>query len=454
MIAWQRVIDRLAEALPTDRNRRLAVGVVSGVLTKAVAFLLTIITVPMTLHYLGTESYGIWVTMISILAWLSMVDLGIANGLTPALSAAFGKKRDDLAREYVATAFWSLTIIASIAALIIAFLWDWLDWGWIFNIEGADLKQQVSLAMATAVAIFLVTLPLSITQRIFLSYQEGLTANSWQLIVSLAGVAGIYFVTRTEGGLIYLVLGYSGMQLLGTLASTVWLFGYTKPNLRPFIYPNLSKAKHVLSLGGMFFILQIATLMIYQKDNILITHYLGASQAATYSVAWQMFLYLNFANILIAPYLGPGFGEAYANGDLSWMRKAFKRYMLTTCVVAIPFVILLVLFYKSILAVWVGSKVMPTPETIFWLALWTLILSVQAPIITLLNNTGRLRVFTIVYGIAALINIALSVFLIKLVGVTGGIIASVITMTVFVVLPSLREVLILLKISRYAHYNA
>lgn len=454
MIAWQRVIDRLAEALPTDRNRRLAVGVVSGVLTKAVAFLLTIITVPMTLHYLGTESYGIWVTMISILAWLSMVDLGIANGLTPALSAAFGKKRDDLAREYVATAFWSLTIIASIAAVIIAFLWDWLDWGWIFNIEGADLKQQVSLAMATAVAIFLVTLPLSITQRIFLSYQEGLTANSWQLIVSLAGVAGIYFVTRTEGGLIYLVLGYSGMQLLGTLASTVWLFGYTKPNLRPFIYPNLSKAKHVLSLGGMFFILQIATLMIYQKDNILITHYLGASQAATYSVAWQMFLYLNFANILIAPYLGPGFGEAYANGDLSWMRKAFKRYMLTTCVVAIPFVILLVLFYKSILAVWVGSKVMPTPETIFWLALWTLILSVQAPIITLLNNTGRLRVFTIVYGIAALINIALSVFLIKLVGVTGGIIASVITMTVFVVLPSLREVLILLKISRYAHYNA
>jgi O-antigen/teichoic acid export membrane protein len=441
---------RFTEAFPVGRNRRLAIGIASGVVTKGVAFLLTLITVPMTLHYLGPERYGIWVTVLSILAWLSMVDLGVANGLTPALSAAYGKNRNDLAQEYVATAFWGLILIAGISGLILVLFWGWLDWGWIFNIKAADLKQQVSFAMAIAAAIFLATLPLTITQRIYMSHQEGLVANFWQIIISLAAVAGIYIVTRTEGGLIYLVIGYLGTQFLMTLASTVWLFKYTKPHLKPFIYPSWSEAKHVMSLGGMFFTLQIATLVIYQKDNILITHYLGSSQAATYSVAWQMFLYLNVINILISPYLGPGFGEAYAKGDIRWMRKAFGHYMLATCGFAVPFVILFAWFYKPILAVWVGPEVVPTQETVFWLALWTLMLSIQAPMITLLNNTGRLRVFTIVYSLAALLNLPLSVILIKSIGVSGGIIASVITTAIVVVFPSLREVLILLRISRDA----
>ena len=68
----QRLTTRLAEALPEGRNRRLAAGIASGVLTKGVAFLLTLVTVPVTLHYLGLERYGIWVTMIPILAYLSV----------------------------------------------------------------------------------------------------------------------------------------------------------------------------------------------------------------------------------------------------------------------------------------------------------------------------------------------------------------------------------------------
>lgn len=449
----QRFTTRLSETLPVGRNRRLAVGIASGVFTKGMAFLFTLVTVPMTLHYLGPERYGIWVTMISVLAWISMVDLGVANGLTPLLSAAFGKGREDLAREYVATAFWSLTAIAILVGSVIATCWGWIDWSRAFNIGDHDLESQVSTAMALAVGIFLANLPLTITQRIYLAYQQGLVANLWQLLISLAGVIGIYLVTRTQGGLVYLVLGYSGAQLLVLLANAVWLFGWSKPQLRPFVRPNLAEAKHVMTMGGMFFINQIATLLIFQKDNILITHYLGSVQATPYSVTWQMFFFLNVINILIAPYLGPALGEAYAKGDLRWMRKVFGRYMLTTCAVALPAVALLAWFHRPILVAWVGPDVMPTTATVLWMAIWTVVLSVQAPIIALLNSTGRLRVFTVFYGLAALLNMLLSVALINMVGVSGGVIASVITMVVFVLLPSLREVLILLEVSRNAQFS-
>jgi len=208
----------------------------------------------------------------------------------------------------------------------------------------------------------------------------------------------------------------------------------------------VAEAKHVLSLGGMFFINQVATLVIFQKDNMLITHYLGPAQATPYSVTWQLFLYLNVINVLVAPYLGPSIGEAFALGDLHWLRRVFGRHMLISCCVSLPSVVLLSWFHRPILAAWVGPAVMPTSAIVFWIAVWTVIFSVQWPIISLLNNTGRLRVFTTLYALAALLNVPLSVLLIKSHGAYGGAMASAITTGVFVLLPSLREALILLAI--------
>jgi len=436
----QWLLDRVAPLLKDERNRRIASGMASGVFTKGVGFLLTLVTVPMTLRCLGPERYGVWVTMISILAWISMVDLGIANGLTPALSEAFGKGQKSVAQEYVATAFWGLLGIAIIAGVIISLCWLWVDWGRIFNIADPSLQSELRVAMAIAIGIFLLNLPLTINHRIFLAYQEGLVANLWMLSSSIAGLVGIYIITKINGRLYYLIIGFSGSQLLVSLMASVWLFGKFKPYLMPFIRPDINKVRYVFSLGGLFFLNQLAFLVIFQKDTILITYFLGPSLAARFSVAWQMFLYLNIVQILVAPYLGPGFGEANAIGDMHWLRKAFRSYMLLACSLSLPAIILLVWFHRPILIAWVGPTMIPAPSTVIWLALWSVVLALQSPINTLLNNTGRLRQITIYYLLSTVANIILSLWLIPLMGVSGGIIASVVTMTLLVLLPSSRVV--------------
>jgi O-antigen/teichoic acid export membrane protein len=434
-----------AEILRSERNRKLVVGVGSGIVVKGMAFIFTMITVPMTLHYLGQERYGVWVTMISLLAWVSLVDIGLANGLTTLLAMEFGKGRFDLARAYIATAFWGLAAIAMIVGGLIAACWHWIDWGQLFNVASIDLAAQISQAMGLAVGIFLLNLPMTITQRIYLANQQGFTANMWQLTTSLAGVLGIYLVTQIGGNLSSLVLGYSGAQLGVGLVNMVWLFGWSKPHLRPFVLPDMLQSKKVMTMGGLFFVNQIATLLVFQKDNILITHYLGPAQAAQYSVVWQMFLYLNVINMLVAPYLGPAFGEAYAKNDLRWMRTVVIRYLLITFGFAIVAVSALSIFYRPIMARWVGTNLIPDLSLVLWMAALSLVLSIQWPIISLLNSTGRLRVFTLVYGFAAFVNLILSLFLIPLVGIQGGVIASLSTLTLIVLLPSVRELLIVLR---------
>lgn len=422
------------------RNRRLAAGVITGIFTKGGTFALTLITVPMTLGYLGPDRYGIWVTMVSLLAWLSLMDLGIANGLTPSLSAAFGKNRDDLAREYIATASWGLVGMAIFSGCVIASLWSFVDWGQVFNVEGTALVEEISLAMALAVLFFLINLPLAVNQRVLLAYQEGEKANGFQLLTGMVGVFGLYLATLTKGGLVYLVIGYSGSQVLMGLAILIWLYTLGKPQLSPLIVPKLTHARTVFSYGGLFLVMQLGALLVFQKDFLLITRFLGAHETASYSVAWQLFMYVNIINLLLAPYISPSFGEANASGDSGWMRKIFSRYLYSAVVMTVLVVIVIGLFYIDIIELWVGGTVQPTGKTIAWLAAWTLLYAFLGPSIVLLQGVGRLGRFTAYHFTASALSFVLSLWLIPTVGVHGGIMATTICYSVILILPLAQEV--------------
>lgn len=435
----------LANILIVGRDRRIFIGIASGVMTKGLGFFLTLISVPLTLHHLGPERYGVWVTMLSMLAWISMVDLGIANGLTPALTAALGREHEGQAQQYVATAFWGLFGIAILAGSIIWASWKWIRWDQIFNLKDTNIISQLPTAIAFAIGIFLVSLPFSLNQRILLAEQKGFVANIWAFASNIFGVFGIFIVTKIHGNIILLSIGYLGSQLLVSIICFIWLFWKANPRLHPFVVPNPSEARHIFALGGLFFLNQFSTLIIFQKDNLLITHILGPMKATPFSVTWQILMYLNIINILVGPYLGPAYGEAFVKGDIPWIRKVFFRHLLFSCGVTTLLVFLYLLFYNSILIAWVGKEVVPTLPTVAWLGLLTVVLSIQFPITILLNHIGHIKLFTVCYGIAALVNIFSSIILIKKFGPAGGAIASIGTLVMMVIIPSLWEIYYLLS---------
>lgn len=426
-------------SLAGGRNRRLAVGAGTGVLVKAVTFGLTLVMVPITLNYLGQERYGIWVTLISLLAWLSTFDLGIANGLTPTLSRAFGKGRPGLARSYVATALWGLTIVALFAALLSWVLWVNLDWAYVFNVGDPVLATEIARAVATAGALFLACLPFGVNQRILLAYQEGKAANVANLVVSAASLGGLYVVILLNGGMVALVVGYFGMQLLASLAISIWLFSIYKPELNPFVLPNWLAAKKVLSVGGLLFVCQLATLVFFQKDTILITHYLGAREAATYSLVWQLFLYLNVTGILLSPYISPGFGEAVASGDYAWAKRTFLRYLAVSCALTIPAAMILAILIRQVLYLWTGERIVPATPLVVWMAMWTCVLAIANPVIAVLVGTGKVKRYAVLSTAAAVASLLISIATIRRFGSAGPIAATCMCYALIVLLPGLQD---------------
>ena len=53
---------------------------------------LTLISLPLAVRYLGAERYGVWATVVSVAVWVNLLDLGIANSLTNVVSQAYARQ--------------------------------------------------------------------------------------------------------------------------------------------------------------------------------------------------------------------------------------------------------------------------------------------------------------------------------------------------------------------------
>jgi hypothetical protein len=59
-----------------ERYRRVVLTAGSSFINKGVTAVTGLISVPLTVHYLGAERYGLWMTISSTIAFLTFADLG------------------------------------------------------------------------------------------------------------------------------------------------------------------------------------------------------------------------------------------------------------------------------------------------------------------------------------------------------------------------------------------
>ncbi|MGC2551700.1 MAG: MATE family efflux transporter, partial [Candidatus Sulfotelmatobacter sp.] len=392
-------------------------GIFSGIAGRGVATVVSFISVPLTVRYLGPERYGAWVTISTLIAWMALADFGLSNSLTNVVSDGYAKSRQDLAQSYVSAAFWSLAGIAAALALIFFCIWPHVHWYRVFNVQSIQAREEVGPAVAIAFAIFVLNFPVSIVGKIYGAYQEVAKGNAWSAAGNLLGLAALILVTQLKGGLVSLVIAVSGALLLVNALSAVWLFGWSKPWLRPRPDRVTYSAIHELtSLGGMFFVIQIAALVLFQTDNLIIAHYLGAAAVTPYSVTWRLFTYTALFQILASPSYWPAYAEAFSRGDRTWVRHRFRTNLNITIASTLALALPLVFFGRWIIGKWAGSAAVPPASLLLWMGIWSVIYSAMNSQSCVLASSGRVKI-QMIYSIAAsIVNLILSIALVQRLG--------------------------------------
>src|ERR1700736_3007330 len=117
------------------RDVRILQGIFSALAGRGVAAIVSFVSGPLTVKYLGAERYGAWIIIGTAIAWVALADLGLSSSVTNAVSEGYARGRQDLAHSYVAGAFWSLAGIAALLGAIFFCAWPRVPWDRVFNVR-------------------------------------------------------------------------------------------------------------------------------------------------------------------------------------------------------------------------------------------------------------------------------------------------------------------------------
>ena len=153
--------------------------------------LLTLVSLPLAVRYLGPERFGLWATIASTVVFLNLLDLGIASTLTNHIARAYAEGDREYATRYTTNALALTALVACFAGAALVGTWPHLDWAALLNVSANVPRSEVSATVAVAAALMLLGLPASLGSRILTGYQEVHLSNMVVAAGTVANLAGL-----------------------------------------------------------------------------------------------------------------------------------------------------------------------------------------------------------------------------------------------------------------------
>ncbi len=411
--SFTKVTGTVKKLLNSGHNRSVKArkNILISFFIKGVSIAIGFIFVPLLINYLGTVEYGIWITLSSIVGWISYFDIGLGNGLRNRFAESLAKGKHFLARVYVSTTYAGLTLAFGGFFIIYLFINPLLDWSVILNTP-ATLRNQLSLLVLVTVGFFLMRFVLKLLAIIITADQRPAISNTFEPIGNVLSLAGVLMLMHwTSPSLLNLGIVLGASPVIVLIVASVYFFRNDYKAYTPsFKYINFKYFKDLAGLGFRFFIIQITIVVVLSTNNIIIAHVVGPEAVTSYNVAYRFFGIITMGFAIVANTYWSAFTEAYVKNDIPWIRRTTGSLLKMWAMIGVALLVMLLLsewFYE----VWVGEQVRVPFSLSFNSAIFVLI-SIWISIFTnFINSTGKIRLQLYSTVFAAIISIPLSIYL-------------------------------------------
>jgi len=432
----KKIKDLLGFGQGHERSKRAKKNIIASLAIKGLSILIGLVLVPLTLSYINQTRYGIWITLSSIIGWFSFFDIGFGNGLRNKFAEAVAKGEKELARTYVSTTYAILTIIIGAVYLIFLGINPFLNWSKILNTT-PEMAGELSILALIVFTFFSIRFVLQLITTILTADQKPAKASFFNLLGSIFSLCTIFILTKTtHGSLIYLglALGFAPLLVLGL--SSLWFFTRDYKFYAPsFKYIKFKYAKDLMNLGVKFFVISIATIFLYQSNNLIITQLFGPKEVTTYNIAYQYFSIIPMGFTIITAPFWSAYTEAYFKNDMTWIRKTVKSLTGVWGVFFVVSIIMLV-FSHLMYRLWVGKNIQIPFSLSLVCALYGIIVTWSNIYLSFINGVGKVSLQLYLTVIAICVNIPLAIFLARFlnIGISGVLMATCIDYMMFAIL--------------------
>lgn len=398
--------DAFTEQGRSDERYRLAIlSMAANVLSRGVAMVVMVLAVSLTIPYLGPERFGVWMTIASLVGMLSFLDLGVGNALTNKVSQVAAQNNHDALRRTISGGLGFLFFLGCIIGLLLFGLTSVLPWNKIIKVKDLAVNVEVLNTAAIFSILFGASLFSNGIQRIFAGLQRAFESHLVNLAGSCFSLLALWIGAKHEAGIPYLLAATLGVQLLANVGLLFILAKRSLFTVKRIAAHTRLEANHLLHVGGLFFILQIGTMVGWGADSLIIASTLGATQVAAFAIVQRLFQFVTQPmSIANAPLWG-AYADAHSRGEKKFIGKTLKTSLITTSFISFLSAVVLILVGERLVAIWTGNAVNVSPVLLIACGIWAILDAIGNALAMFLNGCGIVKpqVFTvIIFSICAL----------------------------------------------------
>lgn len=421
------ILKRFSLTSGHERTVRAKKNILASFIIKGLNIAIGLILVPLTINYLNPIKYGIWITLSSIIAWFGFFDIGLGHGLRNRFAEALAIGNHKLAKTYVSTTYAILSIIIILVLILFYLVNPFLNWAAILN-TGSDptLKSELSLLALIVFTFFCLQFISKIITTILLADQQPAKSSLFDFCANALSLLFIIILTKvTSGSLIYIGAVFSIIPVLVLMLASFLLFNGRYKCYKPSIKSvDFSKAKDLFSLGIKFFIIQIAAVLLYQTNNIIITQLFGPAEVTPYNVAFKYFsIIMMVFSIILSPFWS-AFTESWVRKEIDWIQRTMRKLFQIWSLILIA-AIFMIIISPWVYKIWIGNNIIISSSLSILVGIWIIVNTWNGIFSYFLNGVGKIKIQLVIGISSALLNVPLAFLSGKVFGINGVIIINI-----------------------------
>ena len=396
-------------------------------LIKPLSILLNLITFPLCIYMVDKAQYGLFSVITAFTSWFSLFDLGIGNGLKNHLTLAIAQKDEAKAKKLVSTAYFYIGCIFGGLLLLYFLVTPFVDWASVFNTQNPNIVTLVSITVIS----FVLRTVLQLFNAVLSAYQASALVEGVALfgqLIQYLLIAGVYFGNFTAYfDLVTLSLIQSFSPVVVLLGIHIFSFYKGKWILPNFKFIDNNSLNAIFNLGSKFLLIQIAALVIFSLNQFLINKWFNAELVTEFNAASRYYMIsATGISILLTPYWSL-LTKAIGEGNFRWIKNLYQRTLWIWVAITLVSIVQFLLS-NWVFKIWIGKGFTVSNSLNFVCFIYSIILNWNAIQATFLNGMSKIKLQLYVSVIGMLIYYPVAVFLAKILGPSGVIWATCISL--------------------------
>lgn len=413
---------------------------VAGLFIKGGAIVVNFLMLRIYMRYFQNSTVlGAWLTILSVLNWFSMFDLGIGNGLRNKLPNAIESQNYTLARQYISSAYIFLASILIVGWMVGFILIPYVNWNTILNIQETILNHSIlSTCFRIVFSGMVIQLFLKIIQSILYAFQKSWIVSFLTLVSNCCILVAVCIMDNKSDVINLLRVSFINVFAVNIplLIATIIVFVKKIPQCMPNLSFYVKEYAFSIFKEGLVLLWLTVIFMVISSTNEFLISYLTTPDNVVEFQAYNR-IYNGISSIFVVMLtpIWSAVTKAKIEDNRIWIIRLHKRLLLLTFICF--FINCLVIpILQPIINIWLGeSTISVNYFYAFVFAISNFIFVIHNVNTSFGNGFSYYKIQNIWMGVAAIINIPLAFFWVNYTeSWIGVVIANIVSLVPFEIL--------------------